>query len=548
MTTFLELGLSEDILKALEELNFTTPTDIQQQAIPQLLKGDQDLIGLAQTGTGKTAAFGLPILDLVDVKNKFTQALILSPTRELGLQIASELENFSKYKKGLKILPVYGGASIVNQIKDIKKKNPHIIVATPGRLIDLIERKVINLNEINRIILDEADEMLKMGFKDDIDKILSFTSAEKNTWLFSATMPNDIRKIIKNYMHDPVEVAVTSGKETNKNIEHLYALTRESDKIEALRRIFESTIDLFGVVFCRTKRDTQQIAEQLFKFGFKVEPLHGDLSQAQREAVMKKFRKNGIQAVIATDVAARGIDVDDITHVIHHSLPDDIEFYTHRSGRTARAGKSGLSIGLISNRDVSKIKQLERTLGMKFQQYKIPTLDEINKRRAAEWASQLVNTNPAMANADLIQTALDVFQSMTKEDLIERLIASEFSVKGTASKNTDINVDMSERGKRSERSRGERSERGDKKGKRNHDFRGGVKYFINVGKFDKVDKPALVRLIADKTSLSGRDIDDVVLLDKHSYFRVDESLSRKVDSSFGNARLKGRSIRVNRAN
>lgn len=549
MTTFPQLGLSDEILKVLEELKFSTPTEIQAQAIPQLLSAKTDLIGLAQTGTGKTAAFGLPILDLVDVKVKNTQALILSPTRELGLQIASELDNFSKYKKGLKIIPVYGGASIVNQIKDIKRNNPHIIVATPGRLIDLIDRKVINLANINNIILDEADEMLKMGFKDDIDKILSFTSSEKNTWLFSATMPKDIRKIVKNYMHNPVEVAVTSGQETNKNIEHQYALMKESDKTEGLRRIFESTPDLFGVIFCRTKRDTQSLAEQLSKFNFKVEPLHGDLSQAQREAVMKKFRKRAIQAVVATDVAARGIDVDDISHVIHHSLPDDMEFYTHRSGRTARAGKSGLSIALISSRDISKIRALERNLDMKFSQFKVPTLEEINKGRIVNWAADLHKANETSADQSLVDTLNEIFEGVSKEDLLKKLVAQNFGTKTTASKNADINLDLSDV-KKMRDSGGRDRKRNDRRDRRskNFDSRGGVKFFINVGKMDRMDKPTLVRLISEKLSLSGRDIDDVVLLEKHSYFRVDESLSGKVDGGFKDAKIKGRKIRVNRAN
>ncbi|NNC94972.1 MAG: DEAD/DEAH box helicase, partial [Chitinophagales bacterium] len=324
-------------------MGFENPTEIQEAAIPFLVDGDDDLIGLAQTGTGKTAAFGLPLLNRIDYNNKDTQALILAPTRELGQQIAEQLQQFSKHLRKVKILPVYGGASISHQIKAIKK-GQHIIVATPGRLVDLIKRKVVNLNTVRFLILDEADEMLNMGFKEELDQILFETPAEKLTWLFAATMPKEIKKIVHKYMDDPVEVRVNQKNVVNKNIEHQFAVVKHSNKTEALTRFLDMDPDMRGVVFCRTKRDTQDLAEDLMSRGYKADAIHGDLNQPQRDRVMKRFKSHDLHVLVATDVAARGIDVNDLTHVFHFTLPDDHAYYTHRSGRTARAGKTGISI------------------------------------------------------------------------------------------------------------------------------------------------------------------------------------------------------------
>lgn len=338
LTNFKQLGLSENLLKAINELGFNSPTDIQQQAIPKLIKDDRDFIGLAQTGTGKTAAFGLPLLERIDPAMKATQALILAPTRELGQQIAEQLDIYSKYQEKLNVLAVYGGASITNQMRALKRTQ-HAIIATPGRLLDLIKRRAVNLESVRFLVLDEADEMLNMGFKEDLDLILSYTPEEKLTWLFSATMPKEIKKIVNKYMDNPTEVRINSKEQVNVDIEHQYALVKASDKAEALSRILDISPDMRGVVFCRTKNETQELAELLLRQNYKADSLHGDLSQAQRDRVMRRFKKHELHVLIATDVAARGIDVNDLTHVIHYTLPDDNSYYTHRSGRTARAGK-----------------------------------------------------------------------------------------------------------------------------------------------------------------------------------------------------------------
>ncbi len=330
-----------------------------------LLSGNRDFVGLAQTGTGKTAAFGLPLLDLVDDSSRDTQALVLAPTRELGLQIANDLENFSEKFKSFNIVAVYGGSSISEQIRKVKK-GAQIIVATPGRLIDLIDRRAINLSTVRYVVLDEADEMLNMGFKEDLDKILSFTPEEKSTWLFSATMPREVRAIMKNYMSDPFELTVGDKNTGNVNIEHQYVVVQDKDRYLALKRILDYTPEIFGVIFCRTRIDTQRIAEMLMKDGYNADALHGDLTQQQRDRVMINFRQRTLQILVATDVAARGIDVEDITHVIHLNIPDEMEFYTHRSGRTARAGKKGVSIAMVSRKELGKVKQIEKTIKTTF--------------------------------------------------------------------------------------------------------------------------------------------------------------------------------------
>ena len=365
MKSFSELGLSKPLLQVLPELGFEKPSPIQEQSIPLLNEKPQDFIGLAQTGTGKTAAFGLPLLDWINTDERTTQALILAPTRELGQQIAGQLEIFAKYLPNIQIQSVYGGASIVVQMKDIKRRTPQIVIATPGRLLDLMRRKVLDLSTIRFVVLDEADEMLNMGFKEDLDDILSYTGDAKNTWLFSATMPKEIRNIVKSYMSKPVEVKVSTGNQLNENIEHQYAVVKSSDKFEGLKRVLDVEEEFRGIIFCRTRIKTQQLADDLNKSGYQSEALHGDLSQAQRDRVMKRFKNHTLQVLVATDVAARGIDVNDLTHVIHYALPDDPSYYTHRSGRTARAGKKGISLSILTNRDMRKLDGLEKALKLK---------------------------------------------------------------------------------------------------------------------------------------------------------------------------------------
>jgi len=469
LKTFEQLGLSPNILKALVDLGFETPSDIQEQAIPQLLEGDTDFIGLAQTGTGKTAAFGLPLLERIDPNNKATQGLILAPTRELGKQIAVQLEKFSKHLKRINVLAVYGGAAISNQISALRRPQ-HVIIATPGRLIDLIKRKAVYLDQLEFLVLDEADEMLNMGFKEELDKILSYTPEEKVTWLFSATMPNEIKKIVNTYMDDPIEVRINSKNKVNKNIEHQFVVVRQADKQEALTRFLDIHADMRGLVFCRTRRETQALAETLLGIGYKADALHGDLSQAQRDRVMKRFRKHDVQVLIATDVAARGIDVDDLSHVFHFTLPDDDAYYTHRSGRTARAGKKGISISFINGREKGKISRIERALRINFEQIKIPDTSFIADLRMEEWAKQILKTSGAIEK-DLFDKIKDHFENLTKEELISKILLTELE-RLNLGKNKDLNANFSRGGSRDDRSRGSRGGRGGRSDRRSSDRRG----------------------------------------------------------------------------
>ena len=476
LPTFEELGLSEEILRVLKELGFENPTDIQAQAIPKLLAEDKDLIGIAQTGTGKTAAFGLPLLERIDPAEDYTQGLILAPTRELGKQIAEQLAIFSKYQDRVNVLPVYGGAAIINQIKALRKTQ-HVIIATPGRLIDLIKRKAVKLDRLSYIILDEADEMLNMGFKEELDEILAYTPEDKLTWLFSATMPDFIKKIVRKYMDDPIEVKIDAKAMVNKNIEHLYAKVKRRDKKEALMRFLDIQKGMRGVVFCRTRMDTQELAEALMQKGYKADALHGDLSQAQRDRVMKRFKKHDLQVLIATDVAARGIDVNDLTHVFHYTLPDDNSYYTHRSGRTARAGKEGTSIAFVSGKEKYRITRLERDLGIDFNQVSIPAVDSIAEIRARNWVMDIIESEPkGKLDPKLLEEAIGLMENISKEELIRKLLISEL-ISLNLGRDADLNDNSTEsdRGGRDRggRGRGGRDRGGRDRGRGGRGSRGG---------------------------------------------------------------------------
>lgn len=425
MSTFNQLGLSNQVLKAIQALGFETPSEIQAKAIPTLLSEDRDFIGLAQTGTGKTAAFGLPLIERIDPNNRETQALILAPTRELGQQIAEQLNLFSKFLDRINILAVYGGANIVSQIKALRGPQ-HIVIATPGRLIDLVKRKAIRLDAVQCVVLDEADEMLNMGFKEDIDQILSYTPDEKRTWLFSATMSAEIRQVVKAYMHDPVELQVGTRNEVNENIAHQFVFVRRADKTEAITRFLDASPDMRGVIFCRTRRETQELAEDLLRINYKADALHGDLSQSQRDHVMKRFKERNLQVLVATDVAARGIDVDDISHVFHHSLPDELAYYTHRSGRTARAGKTGISIAFIDGRERSKIEFLRKKLSISFEQVYIPRRDQIFQSKVDSFCMEILE-QPIKGKLDtaLLHRASLLFGNISKEELIAKILTHE---------------------------------------------------------------------------------------------------------------------------
>lgn len=448
LDSFDTLGLSAPILKAIGQLGFDTPTDIQSQAIPHLLQGDRDFIGLAQTGTGKTAAFGLPLLDHLDATDDSVQALILAPTRELGQQIAEQIDLFSKHLKGIKSVAVYGGANISTQITQLKRPR-HVVIATPGRLIDLVKRKALKLDQIKYLVLDEADEMLNMGFKDELDTILEFTPDTKKTWLFSATMPREIRRMVKQYMESPFEVSVDPKTTVNANIEHKYAVVKQSDKTEAMARFLELEPDLYGVVFCRTRRDTQALAEDLLKLGFRADALHGEMSQPQRDRVMNRFKNRDLQVLVATDVAARGIDVNDLTHVFHHSLPSEQAYYTHRSGRTARAGKKGISLAFISNREKGYVNRMAREMDISFEAVEVPGAEEIVQARMMKWASDVLDQKAFdRVPFDLIMQMNLLFEETPKDELIARLVARELARLNVDS-GRDINKRASQDGERS---------------------------------------------------------------------------------------------------
>lgn len=412
-------------MKAITELGFEQPSEIQAAAIPYLIQGYNDLIGLAQTGTGKTAAFGLPLLERIDPSLPHTQALILAPTRELGQQIAGQMDLFSKYQGKVNVLAVYGGAPIGQQMRSLRKPQ-HIIIATPGRLIDLIQREAVSLENLQFLVLDEADEMLNMGFKQELDKILSYTPSDKLVWLFSATMSREIQRIVKKYMDDPVEVKLNTHQEVNVNIEHQFALVRQAHKTEALTRFLDVDPDIRGVVFCRTRRDTQSLADHLVKKNYRADALHGDLSQNQRDAVMKRFKMHDLQVLVATDIAARGIDVDDLTHVFHFSLPEDMAYYTHRSGRTARAGKQGTSLAFINGREKGKINQLTRELDISFTKVMVPAAEEIYANRIETWCHQILATKTrGRLDKQLLEKAELLFGNLSKEELIAKVLMHE---------------------------------------------------------------------------------------------------------------------------
>lgn len=449
LASFNHLGLSNQVLKVLSELGFETPSEIQERAIPHLLLEDRDFIGLAQTGTGKTAAFGLPLIERIDPALPFTQALILAPTRELGQQIAKQLTVFGKYHPKINILAVYGGSSIATQMKALRRPQ-HIIIATPGRLIDLSRRKAVDLGQLNFLVLDEADEMLNMGFQEEIDKILAYTPAEKLTWLFSATMSREMNKIVNNYMDNPIEVKLSRRNEVNTNIAHQFALVRQSDKPEALIRFIDANPGMRGVVFCRTRRDTQQLADELLKRHYKADALHGDLSQQQRDRVMGRFRTDSFQMLIATDVAARGIDVNDLTHVFHFALPDDLSYYTHRSGRTARAGKSGVSVVFANRRERSRIDRLAKQLDISFEKIYVPSASDIQGQRIEHWCIEILGqTVKGRVHPKLLDQANILFGNLTKEELTAKLIALELEKLNLNNKDLNERPSKSNQGRKS---------------------------------------------------------------------------------------------------
>ncbi|AXT59041.1 ATP-dependent helicase [Aquimarina sp. AD10] len=525
MNKFEELGLGEAIIKAVNDMGFETPSEVQEKAIPILLDQDTDIVALAQTGTGKTAAFGFPLIEKIDSKSRITQGLILSPTRELCLQITNELKNYSKFVPGLNTVAIYGGASITDQAKQIKR-GAQIVVATPGRMQDMINRKLVDISNIGYCILDEADEMLNMGFYEDINAILSHTPDDKSTWLFSATMPREVSTIAKRFMHDPVEITVGHKNTGSKNVSHEYYVVNSRDRYAALKRLADANPDIFSVVFCRTKRDTQKVAENLIVDGYNAAALHGDLSQNQRDLVMKSFRNRQIQMLVATDVAARGIDVDDVTHVINYQLPDEIETYTHRSGRTGRAGKSGVSMVIVSKSEIRKIKSVERIIKKSFEKKEIPSGEEICQVQLFHLASDIGKAEINHEIDSYLPSINEVLEEFSKEELIKKFFSVEFSrFHNYYKKSRDLNVV-------NDRDRESRS--GD----------GSTRYFINVGEKDGFDWMTLKDFLKETLGLGRDALSRVDVKENFSFFNTSSEQQETVLSIFEDFKMDGRKVNV----
>ncbi|RXP55771.1 DEAD/DEAH box helicase [Lutibacter sp. HS1-25] len=537
MSTFKDLGLNENIIKALTDLGYENPTEIQLKSIPQVIASKQDLKAFAQTGTGKTAAFSLPILEQIDANSSDTQAVILSPTRELALQIATNINDFSKYLKGVKCEAVYGGASIEEQIRKLKK-GVQIVVGTPGRTVDLINRKQLKLEKIQWLVLDEADEMLNMGFKDELDKILEVTPEDKQTLLFSATFPQEVESIARNYMNKPVEISSGQKNKGSDQVSHQYYVVSERNRYAALKRIADVNPDIYSIIFCRTRRETQEVADKLIKDGYNADALHGDLSQAQRDSVMEKFRNKTLQLLVATDVAARGLDVNDLTHVINHKLPDQIESYTHRSGRTGRAGKEGISIAIVTGREKGKLRPIERIIGKQFVSTQVPTGKEICQNQLLKLIDKVhdIKVNDTEIN-DFLPSIYEKLEGLDREELIKRFVSIEFNTFLSYYENApDLND--------SEQMRG--SDRGsDTRGKRRDD-ENMTRFFINIGRKDKLNPARLIGLINDQRIAKNIEIGQIEILDTFSFFELDKNYQDETISAFqkGDVDFEGRNVNV----
>lgn len=534
MTKFEELGLQDTLLRAIQDMGFETPSEVQEKAIPLLLSEDVDVVALAQTGTGKTAAFGFPLIQKIDAKSRTTQGLILSPTRELCLQITNELKNYSKYED-INVVAIYGGASITDQAKQVKK-GAQIVVATPGRMQDMINRRLVDISKIEYCILDEADEMLNMGFYEDITAILSHTPNDKNTWLFSATMPREVSEIAKKFMHSPKEITVGSRNSGTDTVNHEYYAVSGRDRYLALKRLADANPEIFSVVFCRTKRDTQAVAEKLIEDGYNAAALHGDLSQNQRDLVMKSFRSRQIQMLVATDVAARGIDVDDITHVINYQLPDEIETYTHRSGRTGRAGKTGVSMVIITKSEMRKIKSIERKIQQKFEQKSIPTGMEICQVQLFHLANKIHNTESNDQVEEYLPKVMEIFKDTSKEELIKRMVSVEFNrFYNYYNKTRDLNEP-----KGSSSDDRESNSYGSGGSSNEHSTR----YFINVGSKDGYDWMRLKDFLKETLDLGRDDVYKVDVKESFSFFNTDVDKKEKVLAHFTDFKVDGRFVNV----
>jgi len=557
--TFEGLGLDAKLVQATDALGYVNPTPIQEQAIPVLLSGTTDLVGLAQTGTGKTAAFGLPLLQLVGVEQKYPQALVVCPTRELCMQIVSEVELFKKFMPGMHVVAVYGGASIGMQIRDLKR-GVQIVVATPGRLIDLIERKAINLEQIKYVVLDEADEMLNMGFQDDIEFILQNTPKREATWLFSATMPAEIKRVSRKYMKQPVEITVGKVNTGNKNIEHQYYITAAHHRYETLKRIIDFNPGIYGIIFTRTKADAQNISEKLTREGYDIDALHGDLTQQQRDKVMGEFREKTLQLLIATDVAARGIDVQGITHVINYELPDDLEVYTHRSGRTGRAGNTGICLSVIHSREIGKIRQIERVVQVPFHKLEIPAGKDVCRKQFFHFMDKLLQADISHGDYETyVPMIAEKFADISKEEVLKRVAAMEFDRFLKYYENAeDLNVRERPREMRTDsRSGGLRDrrepmqERNFNRDTRGREFNGNgdyMKLFVNLGTKDGFYKASFLQFILDMSDLRKDVLGRIDMKEMNSWIEVDRKAANQMIRAIDGKNYKGRRIRMNDAN
>ena len=540
MKTFEELGVSPEILKAIKEMGYENPMPVQEEVIPYLLGNGNDVVALAQTGTGKTAAFGLPLIQKIEVKKRVPQALILCPTRELCLQIAGDLNDYSKYIDGLKVLPVYGGSSIESQIRMLKA-GVHIIVATPGRLIDLMERKVAKLETIADVVMDEADEMLNMGFTDSINAILEKVPEDRNTLMFSATMSPEISRIAKKYLHDAKEITIGTKNEGSKNVNHIAYLVHAKDKYAALKRIADYYPQIYGIIFCRTRKETQEIADKLIQDGYNADSLHGELSQAQRDLVMQKFRQRHLQLLVATDVAARGLDVNDLTHVINYGLPDDIESYTHRSGRTGRAGKTGISIAIINLREKGKMREIERIINKKFIMGEMPSGKQICEQQLIKLIDDIEKVK---VNDEEIESFLPgiyrKLEWLSKEDLIKRVVSMEFNrfleyySNAPEIETPSMNDRRSEREPKGRKDHGSAREKTERKAEKEY-----TRLFLNVGKTDGFYANQIIELINRNMKKQRTTIGRIDLMQNFSFFEVAENQAQDVIKALNKVNLNG---------
>ena len=530
MSTFLELGLKEPINKALTDLGYEKPTVIQEKAIPQIISSTDDLKAFAQTGTGKTAAFSLPILELLDPSNSNVQAIILSPTRELAVQIGNNIKDFCKYLKDVKVTTVYGGSSMEDQIRSLKRGS-QIVVGTPGRTVDLINRRALKLGNVQWLVLDEADEMLNMGFKEELDKVLDATPETKQTLLFSATFPREVEAIAKNYMTKPVEITSGEKNQGSDNVSHEYYLVTERTRYPALKRIADLNPDIYGIIFCRTRRETQEVADNLIRDGYNADALHGDLSQAQRDSVMGKFRKKNVQLLVATDVAARGLDVNNLTHVINHKLPDQIENYNHRSGRTGRAGNKGISIVLVSNKDKGKLRPIERIIKKKFVETKVPSGKEICQNQLMHLIDKVQNieVNESQIN-EFLPSIYDKLKDLDREELIQKFVSLEFNTFLSYYENAKDLNDLSSKDNSRARATSENMTR----------------FFINIGRKDNLNPAKLIGLINDQNIGDKIEIGAIDILDTFSFFEIDKNYEDKTLEAFSSNQpdFDGRSVNV----